>query len=101
MSELIKPGSGRLVCLEWPLHKPASTGGPPWGTEGEAYTAHLNHPGGKIAYDKSGAVVQPSSSSSSAGALKRLTRVKPKRTHKAGYDEEGNVIDFISVWGLQ
>ncbi|KAK3370262.1 S-adenosyl-L-methionine-dependent methyltransferase [Podospora didyma] len=103
MSELLQPGTGRLVCLEWPLHKPASTGGPPWGTSAEAYAAHLNHPGEEIAYDESGAVVQPlpSSSSSAASALKQLVRLKPKRTHKAGYDEEGNVIDFISVWALQ
>ncbi|KAK3327317.1 S-adenosyl-L-methionine-dependent methyltransferase [Cercophora scortea] len=102
MAELLKPGTGRLVCLEWPLTKPPSTGGPPWGVTADAYVAHLGHPGEDIPYTKDGHVevtAQSSSSSISSAGLKRLGRFKPTRTHKAGYDSDGKITEFISVWG--
>lgn len=98
MSELLSPDGGRLVCLEWPLTKPASTGGPPWGVTAEAYAAHLSHPGEDLAYDESGLVASSVPKTPSPSALDRLGRFKPTRTHKAGCDAEGNVLDFISVW---
>ncbi|KAK3685456.1 S-adenosyl-L-methionine-dependent methyltransferase [Podospora appendiculata] len=99
MAELLKPGTGRLVCLEWPLTKPPSTGGPPWGVTADAYAAHLGHPGEEIPYNKDGYVAVAAPSSSSSAGLKQLGRFKPTRTHKAGYDADGRITDFISVWG--
>lgn len=32
--------------------------------------------------------------------LRRLARFQPSRTHKAGCDEDGTVLDRISVWGV-
>ncbi|KAK4230237.1 S-adenosyl-L-methionine-dependent methyltransferase [Podospora fimiseda] len=74
MKELLNPKGGRLVCLEWPLRRDVKEGGPPWGVTEQSYKEALE-------------------------GLKKLKRYKPERTHDAGYDEKGNVIDFLSVWG--
>lgn len=103
MSDLLNPDGGRLVCLEWPLDKDPSTGGPPWGVSGDLYLAHLGHPGQKLPYDDKGRVVMNGSAdtTSTPGALKRLARIQPACTHKAGCDGQGNVIDRVSVWSHQ
>ena len=108
MAQLLRRDGGRLVCLEWPLGKPAATGGPPWGVSRGAYVAHLGRPGEEVEYDDvetedvvpSAALEGGSlpSSSSSSGGLRQLLRVQPGRTHQAGYDEDGRMIDYISVW---
>jgi hypothetical protein len=97
MSELLKP-DGRLVCLEWPLKKSLSTGGPPWGVSAEAYLAHLSHPGEDIEYDENGPAMKSLPKTPGKSALRQLARIKPARTHKPGCDEDGNVDDHISVW---
>ncbi|KAK3403080.1 S-adenosyl-L-methionine-dependent methyltransferase [Sordaria brevicollis] len=103
MSDLLNPDGGRLVCLEWPLDKDPSTGGPPWGVSGDLYLAHLGHPGQELPYDDKGRVVMGGSAdtTSTPGALKRLARIQPACSHKAGCDDQGNVIDRVSVWGHQ
>ena len=98
MSELLSPDGGRLVCLEWPLRKPLSSGGPPWGLVPEAYVAHLSHPGEEIAYNEAGPVMESVPAEPSPDALRQLARIKPTRTFKSGTDESGDVFDFISVW---
>src|SRR5262245_7804723 len=98
MSQLLNPNGGRLICLEWPLHKPPSTNGPPWGLTPAVYEAALSHPGGSLLYAEDGSLLDNDLVAPSAGALKRLDRIKPARTHKAGIDEQGTVLDFISVW---
>ncbi len=100
MPELLKPDGGRLVCLEWPLTKAPSTGGPPWGVTAEVYQAHLSYPGVELAYDDNSLVASSvPTTPSPPDALQQLGRFKPTRTHKAGYDDHGNITDFISVWG--
>lgn len=99
MSSLLTPNTGRLICLEWPLHKDSSTGGPPWGLRTETYVAHLSRPGEDIRYGADGKplpeeVQQPATDT----GLRCLTRLQPRRTHKAGLDSDGKVIDYISVW---
>lgn len=37
MAELITPGTGLLVCLEYPLFRPAESGGPPHGISSSDY----------------------------------------------------------------
>ena len=49
-------------------------------------------------YDEDGKVADKQIGSLSDGALKRLDRIRPARTHQAGVDESGKVFDFISVW---
>ena len=41
MAELITPGTGLLVCLEYPLFRPAESGGPPHGINSSDYDALL------------------------------------------------------------
>ncbi|RPA79062.1 S-adenosyl-L-methionine-dependent methyltransferase, partial [Ascobolus immersus RN42] len=60
MSELVKKG-GNLICLEFPLGKPAETQGPPWGVTEEAYAEIL-----------------------SAVGFKRLERYEPEKVHEIG-----------------
>jgi len=91
ISELLST-SGRLVCLEFPLYKDPSTGGPPYALREETYVQHLSKPGQELEY-KDGFVVVSEVSSRSSRSLVRLDRWKPERTHKIG---EGT--DHISVW---
>ncbi|KAK3491447.1 S-adenosyl-L-methionine-dependent methyltransferase [Neurospora crassa] len=100
LSDLLNPDGGRLVCLEWPLDKDPMTGGPPWGVSGDLYLAHLGHPGQLLQYDDKGQVVDGSADTTPV-ALKRLARTQPACTHKAGYDNQGNVVDRVSVWSHQ
>lgn len=67
--ELVKPGSGYLICLEFPLYKPLETGGPPWGLTSAVYEELLSD-----GFDK-------------------IVHYKAQRTHKVG---EGS--DYIAVW---
>jgi hypothetical protein len=89
MSNLLSP-TGKLICLEFPLYKEASLGGPPFALREESYLQHLSWPGDKLDY-KDGYVV-PKEGHNEA-SLVRVDRWFPKRTHKAG---EGT--DHISVW---
>lgn len=97
MSELVAP-DGRLICLEFPVGKPLSLAGPPWGLLPEVYEALLAAPGEEISYNSDGTVVGRASPRPVRGALHRLCLVKPLRTHDAGTGEDGTVKDFISVW---
>jgi hypothetical protein len=61
--------------------------------------AHLSHPGEDIRYSDDGKpLAEEVQRPATEAGLKRLTRSQPSRTHKAGYDSNGKVIDFISVW---
>lgn len=92
MSTLLAP-DGHLICLEFPLYKEPSTGGPPHGLREEVYVEHLKRPGDNIPYDKDGFVVPEAAASPNSHALTRLARWKPERTHKIG---EGT--DHMSIW---
>ncbi|KAB5554974.1 S-adenosyl-L-methionine-dependent methyltransferase [Coniochaeta sp. 2T2.1] len=93
MSGLLNPDTGRLICLEWPLGKDPSMGGPPWGLTAETYAAHLSRPGEEVRYGEDGKPLadelkkQPSDT-----GLKCLTRFQPRRNHKANFDHQ------VSVW---
>ncbi|SMR41516.1 unnamed protein product [Zymoseptoria tritici ST99CH_1E4] len=96
LHSLLTPKTGRLVCLEWPLHKPASEGGPPHGLTGELYGELLGKPGGEVEYDLDGVVVVGSNSEGGKGVeggFERVERWMPERTHEAGKGK-----DFVSVW---
>lgn len=92
--------TSRLICLEFPIGKPLSEQGPPWGLWPETYEALLSNPGEEIEYeeDRSGRPKDAAAMRPKDGALHRLCLVKPKRTHQAGTSEDGSVRDFISVW---
>jgi hypothetical protein len=79
---------GRLLTsttIQWPLSE-------------LAYLAHLGRPGEEIVYDSEGRVDETKLGSPTKGALTRIARIKPTRDHNAGLDENGNVVDWISVW---
>lgn len=69
MKDLVKPG-GKLVCLEFPLGKPAHTEGPPWGVTEEIYVELL---------EKNG--------------FKRVDRFLPDRIHAIGIGKT-----MCSIW---
>ncbi|KJX93100.1 thiol methyltransferase like protein [Zymoseptoria brevis] len=97
LHSLLTPETGRLVCLEWPLHKAPSEGGPPHGLTGELYEELLGKPGGEVEYDGEGWVVGGSNGGDGkgveGGGFERVERWMPERTHEAGKGK-----DFVSVW---
>lgn len=69
MANLLAKGSGLLICLEFPIHRPLEVPGPPWSLRSHVYDELLS------------------------GDFELVERYKPERTHKAG---EG--MDMLSVW---
>lgn len=92
--------NSRLICLEFPIGKPMSEGGPPWGLWPETYEALLAAPGEEIKYEEDGSGIPCAAAATrpQVEALHRLCLVKPNRTHSSGTAEDGSVKDFISVW---
>lgn len=84
---------GRLLCLEWPLHKPPKEGGPPHGLSKQLYIELFRDPGQEIAYDVDGHAVPNEVGKRSSDALVQIARFRPERTHEAGKDS-----DFVSIY---
>ncbi|KAJ4983467.1 thiopurine s-methyltransferase family protein [Stagonosporopsis vannaccii] len=87
---------GVLICLEFPTHKPASSGGPPWSLPPTVHAELLKRPGEEITYDEGGVVVQ-TQRGEGRGALRRVAHWTPARTHEVGV-VKGVVRDCVSVW---
>ncbi|OQN96717.1 hypothetical protein B0A48_17141 [Cryoendolithus antarcticus] len=90
MTELLAP-NGRLICLEFPLSKPPSTGGPPHGLSSDLYTELFKAPGEDVKYDADGYAVQ--SEGVAGRGLKRIAHWAPTRSHQVG---QGS--DHVSIW---
>lgn len=104
MTSLLARPHGRLICLEFPSDRNPREAGPPWAVPPELYVALLARPGEEVTYDKETGKVASVDGRGDEGmgkGLKRLVHIKPARTHKAGYDAEGRVSDWISVWAWQ
>ena len=98
MSQLLSE-NGHLICVEFPSTKDPKLGGPPYALPSPVYREHLSHPGEVLSYNSdTGHVVQGSSGSKSAAALKRVAHWQPRRTHEIGKSADGKVNDWISVW---
>ncbi|PBP17545.1 OTU-like cysteine protease [Diplocarpon rosae] len=95
--ELLAP-EGRLVCIEFPTYKPPSTGGPPWALPPHVYLAHLSRPGEQVPYAEDGVLDESKLGEASKTGLVRAEHFQPKRTHQIGYDVEGKVTDWVSIW---
>ncbi|KAI6819559.1 hypothetical protein KC332_g2389 [Hortaea werneckii] len=116
MSQLLSPAGGILICLEFPLKKPPSSGGPPHGLTRELYEQLLNRPGKGVEYTKphqegseggeeggqgegergrggGGYVIEDRTTEMPRDALVKVERWKAERTH-----EVGKGVDFVSVW---
>ncbi|KAF2871475.1 S-adenosyl-L-methionine-dependent methyltransferase [Massariosphaeria phaeospora] len=95
MTELLSP-NGALICLEFPTHKPATSGGPPWSCPPIVHQELFKRPGEDISYDETGKAIS-SDKERSDNALARVAHWKPRRTHDAG-TIDGEVRDSVSVW---
>ncbi|KAI7539295.1 hypothetical protein KC331_g9840 [Hortaea werneckii] len=107
MSQLLSPLGGILICLEFPLEKPPSSGGPPHGLTRELYEQLLNRPGKGVEYTRplseegaqggggggGGYVIEDRTTEMPRDALVKVERWKAERTHEVGRD-----MDFVSVW---
>lgn len=71
MSELLSP-TGRLICLEFPMWKPLTAPGPPWGLNGVHW--NILAEGGTGIVDDAGTLSSPNGE---AGALERVVYWKP------------------------
>ncbi|KAF1837646.1 hypothetical protein BDW02DRAFT_595317 [Decorospora gaudefroyi] len=87
---------GVLICLEFPTHKPASSGGPPWSLPPLVHDELLKRPGQDIVYGEDG-VVQKSDREESEDALVKVAHYTPKRTHEVGIIK-GVIRDCVSMW---
>lgn len=88
--------SGVLICLEFPTHKPVSSGGPPWSLPPTVHAELLKRPGEDISYDESGVVVA-TDRTEAENALVKIAHYTPKRTHDVGVIK-GVVRDCVSMW---
>ncbi|KAI7487426.1 hypothetical protein KC357_g2562 [Hortaea werneckii] len=110
MSQLLSPAGGILICLEFPLKKPPSSGGPPHGLTRELYEQLLNRPGKGVEYTSASAggaaggdgggegegggyVIEDRTTEMPRDALVKVERWKAERTHAVGMQ-----MDFVSVW---
>lgn len=87
---------GVLICLEFPTHKPASSGGPPWSLPPLVHTELLKRPGREILYDDEG-VVTKTDREETDNALVKIAHYTPRRTHEIGVIK-GVVRDSVSMW---
>ena len=76
-----------------------STGGPPHALPSKVYEGHLPRPGQELAYDEEGDLNVENLDDEAKDGLVRLAHFQPKRTHQVGMDNDGNVLDWVSVWG--
>lgn len=98
-SELLGPSpQANLICVEFPVNKPPASGGPPYSSPPKAYMEHLSHPGESLPYDSEGAVIANPLREKSSEGLERVAHWQPERTHEVGKDEQGNVLDYVSIW---
>ena len=95
MAELLAP-TGVLICLEFPTHKPPSSGGPPFSLPSLVHEELLKRPGDDIPYDEAGKVTKTDRDESER-ALTKIAHWTPERTIKAGI-VNGVVTDRVSVW---
>jgi hypothetical protein len=87
---------GVLICLEFPTHKPAVSGGPPWSLPPLVHQELLKCPGQDLQYDPAGVVVA-TNRPEAQDALVRIAHYTPARTHSVGV-VNGVVRDCVSVW---
>lgn len=92
MSNLLAD-NGTLICLEFPLSKPPTSGGPPHGLSSELYVELFKRPGEEVSYDESGFVKPDHAKQISSSGLSRIAHWKPARTHAVG-----QASDMISMW---
>lgn len=59
---------------------------------------HLSSPGKELLYDEEGNIKVDPLKRAIETALERVAHWQPERTHKVGYDEDGNVRDRVSIW---
>lgn len=63
------------------------------------YEGHLPRPGEVLPYTKEGCELEIERlSPPHPNGLQRIAHFHPKRTNKGGYDEDGNVKDWIGIW---
>ncbi|CAG8979066.1 hypothetical protein HYALB_00000195 [Hymenoscyphus albidus] len=95
--ELLAP-QGKIICVEFPTYKPHSTGGPPWALPPKVYLGHLSRPGQELPYDEETGLLESELKEPGKDRLERLEHFPPKRTHQIGYNADGKVTDWVSVW---
>lgn len=84
------------MCVEFPTHKPPSTGGPPHASPPKVWEAHLTHPGMDLPYNAEGDLQEEEVAklSPKSPGLQRLAHWRPNRTNQVDQNT-----DFVSIWG--
>jgi hypothetical protein len=90
MSQLLSP-AGRLICLEFPMWKPLTAQGPPWGLNGVYW--NILAEGGTGLVNDAGTLAKLNGET---GAFERVAYWKPPVSFEQSRGE-----DMISVWKLR
>jgi SAM-dependent methyltransferase len=93
MSSLLAPG-GSLICLEFPLSKSPSAGGPPHGLSSDLYVQLFKRPGDDVKYGDDGYVVSEERELDNQSGLVRVAHWQPERSHNLS----GKGTDKVSIW---
>ena len=59
---------------------------------------HLPRPGQDLPYGEDGGLLDEKLGEPNKNGLQRIDHFQPKRTHEIGYNAEGKVTDWVSVW---
>lgn len=62
------------------------------------YLAHLSQPGKVLLYKDSGDLLEAEIGKPDQSGLQRIAHFHPASTHKAGYNADGTMNDWIGVW---
>lgn len=95
MKQLLS-STGSLICLEFPTHKLASDGGPPWSLPPNVHLELLTRPENCTSNDDSGKAID-ADTIENGQTLARIAHYVPKRTQGMGI-VDGIVRDCVSVW---
>jgi len=95
MHQLLAP-TGVLICLEFPTHKPAASGGPPFALPSIVHQELFKRPGEDMSYDE-GQKPLPSDREEAEKTLVRVAQWQPARTHQVGI-VKGEITDRVSLW---
>ena len=95
MHQLLSP-TGVLICLEFPTHKPPTSGGPPFALPSVVHQELFKQPGEDISYDE-GQKALPSDRKEVEKTLERVAHWQPARTHAVGI-VKGEITDRVSLW---
>lgn len=92
MARVLKPKTGLLICLEFPMYKDPKLPGPPWGLKGVHWNLLTEGREGLVTGEVGDDGIEGETGPHN-GDFRRLIYVRPARSYKVA---KGT--DMLSVW---